>query len=313
MMNFIEKIDNSCKRTSSISTLQVNLGKVCNLTCTHCHVNAGPNRSEIMSKETVNQIVEVLKKFSFKVLDITGGEPTMNPHLKHLIENARKHVDTIMVRTNLVILKDKDYIDYIDFYAKNKVTLVASLPCYTIENTDAMRGDGTFTNSISVLKKLNELGYGIEEDLQLNLVYNPGGAFLPGSQKELEKDYKKILEEKYGLQFNNLFTITNLPLGRFAQDLKRENSFEGYMNLLEDKYNEEAANNIMCRSQISVDYRGGIYDCDFNQILGLQANGPETLNELLKGESLDREIVFENHCYGCTAGAGSSCGGALSD
>lgn len=312
-MNFIEKIDDSCKRTSSVNTIQVNLGKLCNLTCSHCHVNAGPNRSETMSMETINQMLEVLKKFNFKVLDITGGEPTMNPHIKYLIENAKKHVDTIMVRTNLVILEDERYKDFIDFYAKNKVTLVASLPCYTIENTDAMRGDGTFNDSISVLKKLNEAGFGVEEDLELNLVYNPGGAFLPGSQEELEKDYKRNLEGNYGLQFNNLFTITNLPLGRFAQDLKRENSFEDYMNLLEDKYNEEAANNIMCRSQISVDYRGDIYDCDFNQMLKLKAKGPENLKELLKEESLDREIVFENHCYGCTAGAGSSCGGALSD
>lgn len=312
-MNFIEKIDDSCKRTSSVNTIQVNLGKLCNLTCSHCHVNAGPNRSETMSMETINQMLEVLKKFNFKVLDITGGEPTMNPHIKYLIENAKEHVDTIMVRTNLVILEDERYKDFIDFYAKNKVTLVASLPCYTIENTDAMRGDGTFNDSISVLKKLNEAGFGVEEDLELNLVYNPGGAFLPGSQEELEKDYKRNLEGNYGLQFNNLFTITNLPLGRFAQDLKRENSFEDYMNLLEDKYNEEAANNIMCRSQISVDYRGDIYDCDFNQMLKLKAKGPENLKELLKEESLDREIVFENHCYGCTAGAGSSCGGALSD
>jgi radical SAM/Cys-rich protein len=310
-MNFIDKIEGSCRRTTSITTLQVNLGKVCNLTCTHCHVNAGPNRSEVMSKKTVDQVLAVLKKFNFKVLDITGGEPAMNPNFKYLIENGGNYVDTIIVRTNLVILEEKGYEDYIDFYVKNKVILVASLPCYTKENTDAMRGDDTFTACVSVLKNLNAAGYGIEEDLELNLVHNPGGDFLPGSQEELENEYKKVLGENHGIKFNHLYAITNLPIGRFAQHLRSENLLEDYMNTLEDNYNGEAAKKIMCRSQISVDYRGIIYDCDFNQMLGLQANGPQNLKELLEVETLDREIVFENHCYGCTAAAGSSCGGGL--
>lgn len=310
-MNFIDKIEMSFRRTNSITNLQVNLGKACNLTCSHCHVNAGPKRTELMCKETVDQVLEVLKKFSFKVLDITGGEPTMNPNFKYLIENGRNYVDTIIVRTNLVILEEEGYEDYIDFYVRNKVNLVASLPCYTKENTDTMRGDGVFTKCVSVLKKLNAAGYGIENDLELDLVYNPGGDFLPGSQEELEKDYKKELGENYGIKFNHLFNITNLPIGRFAQDLKRNDSFDTYMKLLEDNYNQEAAKNIMCRSMISVDYQGMLYDCDFNQILGLQANGPQKLKELLEVEGLVREIVFGDHCYGCTAGAGSSCGGVL--
>lgn len=310
-MNFIDKIEMSFRRTNSITNLQVNLGKACNLTCSHCHVNAGPKRAELMCKETVDQVLEVLKKFSFKVLDITGGEPTMNPNFKYLIENGRNYVDTIIVRTNLVILEEEGYEDYIDFYVRNKVNLVASLPCYTKENTDTMRGDGVFTKCVSVLKKLNAAGYGIENDLELDLVYNPGGDFLPGSQEELEKDYKKELGENYGIKFNHLFNITNLPIGRFAQDLKRNDSFDTYMKLLEDNYNQEAAKNIMCRSMISVDYQGMLYDCDFNQILGLQANGPQKLKELLEVEGLVREIVFGDHCYGCTAGAGSSCGGVL--
>lgn len=310
-MNFIGRINDSCKKTAQINTLQVNLGKLCNLTCTHCHVNAGPERKEIMTKETIDEVLKVLKKFNFKVLDITGGEPAMNPSFKYLINNARSLVDKIIVRTNLIILKESEYKDFIDFYDENKIELVASLPCYTQENTDAMRGDGTFTDCIKVLRKLNEAGYGVYENLKLNLVYNPGGAFLPGSQLELEKDYKKVLGENHGVSFNNLFTITNLPIGRFAQDLKRKNVFEEYSKLLEDNFNENAAENIMCRSQISVGYDGNLYDCDFNQMLDLKVNGPVTLAELLVAESLDREIVFKNHCYGCAAGAGSSCCGSI--
>lgn len=310
-MNFVERINPSYKRTEDVHTLQVNVGKKCNITCTHCHVNAGPGRTEVMTKETVDQVLSTLKKFDFKVLDITGGEPTMNPHFKFLIENAREHVDTIIVRTNLVILNEEGYEDYIDFYVKNKVQLIASLPCYTMENTDAMRGDGTFSACIEVLKKLNEAGYGREKGLVLNLVYNPGGSFLPGSQQGLENDYKRNLGENYDITFNQLYTITNIPIGRFAQDLKRNNLLEKYETLLKDNYNDEAAKNIMCRSQLSVGYDGLLYDCDFNQMINMQAKGTKTLQELLEKDTLDREIVFGNHCYGCTAGAGSSCGGAL--
>ena len=310
-MNFVKRINHSYKRTAEVHTLQVNVGKRCNITCTHCHVNAGPGRTESMTKETMDKVLAALKKFDFKVLDITGGEPTMNPHFKYLIENARNDVNTIIVRTNLVILQEEGYEDYIDFYVKNKVQLIASLPCYTKENTDTMRGEGTFSSCIEVLKKLNAAGYGREKGLELNLVYNPGGASLPGSQQGLENDYKRMLGENYDLEFNHLFTITNLPIGRFAQDLKNKNLLEKYETLLEDNYNDEAAKNIMCRSQISVGYDGLLYDCDFNQMLNMQAKDSKTIQELLEKETLDREIVFGNHCYGCTAGAGSSCGGAL--
>ena len=310
-MNFVERINDSYKRTADVHTLQVNVGKKCNITCTHCHVNAGPGRTESMTKETVDTVLDTLRKFDFKVLDITGGEPTMNPHFKYLIENARDMVNTIIVRTNLVILNEEGYEDYIDFYVKNKVQLIASLPCYTKENTDAMRGDGTFSACIEVLKKLNEAGYGREKGLELNLVYNPGGAFLPGNQQGLENDYKRMLGENYNLEFNHLFTITNIPIGRFAQDLKNKDLLEKYETLLEDNYNDEAAKNIMCRSQVSVGYDGQLYDCDFNQMINMKAKDSKTIQELLEKETLDREIVFGNHCYGCTAGAGSSCGGAL--
>ena len=202
------------------------------------------------------EFISALRKFDFKVLDITGGEPTMNPHFKYLIENARDMVNTIIVRTNLVILSEEGYEDYIDFYVKNKVQLIASLPCYTKENTDAMRGDGTFSACIEVLKKLNEAGYGREKGLELNLVYNPGGASLPGSQQGLENDYKRNLGENYHLEFNRLFTITNIPIGRSAQDLKNKNLLKRYETLLQDNYNDEAVQNIMCRSQVSVGYNG---------------------------------------------------------
>ena len=310
-MIFVERINDSYKRTADIHTLQVNVGKECNITCTHCHVNAGPGRTENMTKETVDMVLAALREFGFKVLDITGGEPSMNPHFKYLIENARDLVNTIIVRTNLVILNEEGYENFIDFYVKNKVQLIASLPCYTMENTDAMRGEGTFSGSIEVLKKLNEAGYGREKGLELNLVYNPGGAFLPGGQQGLENDYKRMLGENYDLEFNHLFTITNLPIGRFAQELKRSDKLDQYIRLLEDNYNDEAAKNIMCRSQVSVGYDGLLYDCDFNQMLNMKAKGSKTINELLERETLDREIVLGNHCYGCTAGAGSSCGGAL--
>ena len=272
-INFVDRINDSYKRTADVHTLQVNVGKLCNIICTHCHVNAGPGRTESMTKDTVDKVLAALKKFDFKVLDITGGEPTMNPHFKYLIENARDTVNTIIVRTNLVILNEEGYEDYIDFYVKNKVQLIASLPCYTMENTDAMRGDGTFSGSIEVLKKLNSAGYGREEGLELNLVYNPGGPFLPGSQQGLENDYKRMLGDQYDLEFNHLFTITNLPIGRFAQDLKRKDKLDPYIRLLEDNYNDEADKNIMCRSQVSVGYDGLLYDCDFNQMLNMKAKG----------------------------------------
>jgi radical SAM/Cys-rich protein len=310
-MDFVEKIDNSWKRTTNINTLQVNLGKRCNLSCTHCHVNAGPARKEIMSKDNVDDVIAVLNKFDFRVLDLTGGEPAMHPQFRYLIEHANNHVEKIIVRTNLVILGEEGYEDYIDFYVKNKVQLVASLPCYTKENTDSMRGEGTFTACVAVLEKLNKAGYGADDSLELNLVYNPGGAFLPGSQTDLQNDYKRVLGESYDLKFNHLFTITNLPIGRFAQELKRENLVEEYFKLLEENFNEEAARNVMCRSQISVGWDGQLYDCDFNQMLDMRANGPATLKKLLSEDSLGRQIVFANHCFGCTAGAGSSCGGAI--
>lgn len=311
-MDFADRIKGTeYNETAGIHTLQVNLGKQCNLTCTHCHVNAGPARTEAMTKETIDEILLVLKKHPFEVIDLTGGEPMMHSHIKYLIEGARSLVNKIIVRTNLVILNEPGHEDDVDFLAKNRVEVVASLPCYTKENTDAMRGDGTFQSCIQALRTLNAAGYGKNDDLSLHLVYNPGGAFLPGPQSDLEHDYKKALGDEFDVAFDNLYTITNLAIGRFAEQLKREHLLEEYEHLLEDNFNEATLAGMMCRNQISVSFDGSLYDCDFNQILDLKTNGSTQLSDLLHADVLDRTIVFGNHCYGCTAGAGSSCGGAL--
>lgn len=308
-MKFTERIAPEFKRTSEITTLQINVGKICNLACHHCHVGASPNRTETMSREVAQAVVEALKRYKFSTLDITGGAPEMNANFRWLVSEAVKIVPRVIVRTNLVILLEKGYEDLPKFYADKGVELVASLPCYTKENTDKMRGNGVFEGSIKVLKILNALGYG--KNLSLNLVYNPGGAFLPGDQAGLEKDYKRELKEGFGVEFSHLFTITNLPIGRFKTALQNHGELESYMSLLEANFNPCAAQNIMCRSQISVAYDGSLYDCDFNQMLDLKANGVHDIFELALTQDLSREIVFRDYCYACTAGAGSSCGGAI--
>lgn len=310
-MKFEDKIKPSLKRTSEITTLQVNLGKICNLACSHCHVQASPKRTESMDEHTIKAVLEALRAHKFHTLDVTGGAPEMNAHFKRLVSEARKMVPHIIVRTNLTILDEAGYEDFIDFYVANAVEIVASLPCYTKENTDKMRGNGVFERSIKILKALNSAGYAKKANLVLNLVYNPLGAFLPGDQKELENDYKKQLKEGYGVEFNSLFTISNVPIGRFKTSLEKNGELERYMKLLKDNYNPLAAQNIMCRSQISVGYDGAIYDCDFNQMEGLKANGARDIFEFAQLKDTAREIVFKDYCYACTAGAGSSCGGAL--
>jgi radical SAM/Cys-rich protein len=308
---FIERIQEQFRLTSSINTMQVNLGKICNLSCKHCHVEAGPKRTETMTKETMYFILQALKKHSFSTLDITGGAPEMNEHFVWFIQEARKIVSTIIVRTNLVIMKEKGYTNLAEFYAKNKINVVASLPCYTKDNVDKIRGDQVFDNSISIIQQLNTLGYGTNNELILDFVYNPSGPFLPGKQATLEEEYKKILREKFGIIFNRLFTITNVPIGRFLVTLKAKKKSEEYFSLLEKSFNPHTIENLMCRHQISVGFDGILYDCDFNQIKEMPVHGITTIEEFSKSDILLRKIKFDEHCYACTAGLGSSCCGEV--
>lgn len=310
-MSFVDHIAPQIRHTAEISTIQLNVGKICNLACAHCHVQAGPNRTETMSEEVLRGVLDAIKAHKFHTLDVTGGAPEMNAHFRRLIDEASKIVPHIIVRSNLVILLQNGYEDLPKFYADRGVEIVASLPCYTQENVDAQRGRGVYERSIEALKRLNALGYGEGGALKLNLVYNPGGAFLPGDQKELEADYKRELAQRHGIKFDNLFTITNVPIGRFKKALEKSGELEPYMRLLEENFNAAAAQNIMCRSQISVGYDGALYDCDFNQMEGLKACGAKDIFELARVKDLGRQIAFRDYCYACTAGAGSSCGGAL--
>jgi radical SAM/Cys-rich protein len=298
--------------------LQVNVGKLCNLICVHCHVNAGPKRKEIMSRETIDRIIEWLVKTDIPTVDLTGGAPEMIPDFRYFIEQVKslephRH---IIDRCNLTILLEADYQDLADFLAQKKVEIIASMPCYSPENVNAQRGEGVFDGSIAALQLLNSLGYGITPDLPLHLVYNPVGMFLPPPQAELEADYKRELKAHFGIVFNSLYTITNLPIGRFASYLRHNNKLDEYMELLIQAFNPATINGLMCRNTISVGWRGEVYDCDFNQQLGMQWLGNGGSKPLflwdIDPESLeDREIMTGDHCFGCTAGAGSSCAGAI--
>src|SRR6266480_3516652 len=276
--------------------LQVNVGKLCNLTCLHCHVNAGPKRKEIMSRETI---------------DLTGGAPEMIPDFCYFIEQVKSLQPTrhVIDRCNLTILLERGYEDLALFLARNKVEIIASMPCYSPENVNAQRGEGVFEGSIAALQLLNSLGYGIEPELPLHLVYNPVGAFLPPSQAELEADYKRELQKHFGIVFNNLYALTNLPIGRFASYLRHSNKLEEYMELLIGAFNPATMDGLMCRNTISVGWRGEVYDCDFNQQLGMQWNNGARifLWDVDPEQVEDRQIMTGDHCVGCTAGAGSSC------
>ena len=298
--------------STGISTLQVNVGRLCNQACRHCHVEAGPNRKEVMSKETMELCLDILRNSDISTVDITGGAPEMNPNFIWFVEECVKLGRHVMVRSNLTILTEPGYEDVPGFFAENQVEVIASLPYYMEQNTDSQRGKGVFQKSVAALKKLNALGYGIEGcGLILNLVFNPGGAFLPPSQRALEADYKREMQKRYGISFNNLFTITNLPVGRFLAYLNSSGNFEMYMGKLVASYNPSAATNVMCRNILSVGWDGTLYDCDFNQMLGLSVNhgAPSHLKEFDISMLSKRQIVTGIHCYGCTAGAGSSCGG----
>ena len=298
-----------------LDTLQLNLGYLCNLSCLHCHVGAGPNRKELMNRTTMELALETCRRFEVGTLDLTGGSPEMNPEFRWLVGQARARGIHVMDRLNPTIMEEPGYEWVGEFLADHQVETIASLPCYSKDNVDAQRGNGVFEASISALQKLNELGYGDPATgLTLNLVYNPLGPSLPPDQQSLEADYKQLLHDEFGIRFNQLFTITNMPIKRFGAILSANGQFTEYMTLLKNAYQRENLKGVMCRSLISVDYQGYLYDCDFNQMLGLPLGGDETrthLSALLESEELPRRIGIADHCYGCTAGQGSSCGGAL--
>jgi radical SAM/Cys-rich protein len=321
MNRFAEKlgVHSLSLRRARPEILQVNVGKLCNLTCMHCHVNAGPKRKEIMTRETIDRIIDWLAKTGIPTLDLTGGAPEMIPDFRYFIDRVKKLQPPrhIIDRCNLTILLEPVYRGLGEFLATNRVEIIASMPCYSAENVNAQRGEGVFEGSIAALQLLNSLGYGFDPELPLHLVYNPVGAFLPPSQDQLEIDYKRELKKHFGIVFNKLYALTNLPIGRFASYLRRNNKLDDYMRLLIDAFNPATISGLMCRNTISVGWRGEVYDCDFNQQLGMQWSGDPDKSGLflwdIDGDSLeDREIMTGNHCFGCTAGAGSSCGGAIS-
>lgn len=299
-----------------LKILQVNLGYLCNLSCTHCHVNAGPKRKELMSNETIELVLAVLKQRNIQTLDLTGGAPELNPHFRYLVTEARQLGVEVIDRCNLTVLNEPGQEDLAAFLAEQQVSVVASLPCYTQDNVDAQRGKGVFGRSIEALQGLNALGFGkANTGLSLTLVYNPGGAFLPPAQEGLKQDYAKRLWDDFQIEFNDLFTITNMPISRFGSMLISKGEFENYMQLLLDNYQAQNLETVMCRSTVSVDYEGKLFDCDFNQMLNMPTlsnqHAPRHLKDLLTDDFYGNEIQVAGHCYGCTAGQGSSCGGAL--
>jgi len=312
----LDKIPFPALTRRAIDTLQVNLGYRCNQSCVHCHVAAGPNRTEEMSHEVVQQVLTVLERRRIATLDITGGAPELNPSFRELVRAARDMAVRVIDRCNLTILEVPGQEDLAEFLARNEVEITASMPCYLQDNVDRQRGKGVFDGSIRALKKLNALGYAIDGTaLTLNLVYNPQGASLPPGQAELEADYKRILGEQYGVRFNHLFTLANMPIQRFGSILISKGEFDRYLHLLRGAHRDENLDGVMCRTLISVDWRGFLYDCDFNQMLDLPALGqnrkPLHIADLSSGELEGNSIQVAGHCYGCTAGQGSSCGGAL--
>ena len=303
-------------RRRRLETLQVNVGYVCNQTCLHCHVNAGPTRTESMSLETVEQVLAYLAASGASVVDVTGGAPELNPHFRHLVRRARAAGVRVIDRCNLTILFEPGQEDLAEFLAAERVDIVASLPCYTEELVDRQRGKGVYDKSVRAIRKLNDLGYGREgSGLSLDLVYNPQGPKLPPPQAALEADYKRVLGESFGIVFNRLYTIANMPIQRFGSTLVTKGEFNAYMRLLHEAHRPENVEGVMCRSTISVDWQGYLYDCDFNQMLGLplRVNGrARTHLSDVMGRDLDgNSILVRDHCFGCTAGQGSSCGGAL--
>jgi len=298
-------------RRARLQTLQVNVGRKCNQACRHCHVNAGPWRTEMVSESVARRIGEWIKQYHPETVDMTGGAPELSEFFRFFVEVARGTGSHVIDRCNLTIIEEEAYADLPAYLAGQEVEVIASLPCYTAENVAKQRGAGVFEKSISALRKLNEVGYGTR--LPLNLVYNPVGPKLPGPQSELEADYKEVLEREFGICFNHLYTITNQPIARFAEDLRRQGKTEEYMTLLANSFNPVTVESLMCRTTLSVGWMGEVYDCDFNQMLGMQIHNGKPLYlwdvtpELLEGWA----VRTGEHCFACTAGCGSSCGGAL--
>ncbi|MDA9298921.1 arsenosugar biosynthesis radical SAM protein ArsS [Crocinitomicaceae bacterium] len=316
----LERFQDKLKQTGlyplpsiGIDTFQINMGKMCNQVCNHCHVDAGPDRKEVMLRDTMVICLDAIEKSNCSTVDLTGGAPEMNPDFRWFVEQLTALGKRILVRCNLtIIVANKKYHTLPEFFKKHNVEVVSSLPCYTEGNTDSQRGDGVFSQSITALKMLNEVGYGMPDSgLTLNLVFNPTGASLPGDQMQLELDYKRELKENFDIEFNSLFTITNLPISRYLQYLVASDNYEGYMEKLVNAYNPSAASEVMCRNTISIGWDGYIFDCDFNQMLDLKvAAKGQHLSDFNLKELEERNIIVNQHCYGCTAGAGSSCGGA---
>jgi radical SAM/Cys-rich protein len=301
-----------------LEILQVNLGYLCNLSCVHCHVNAGPKRTELMSRENVEQVLDFARNARIQMLDLTGGAPEMHPHFQYLIGAAKDMGLQVVDRCNLTILEDPRYAGMAEFLAEKQVDIVASLPCYLEENVDKQRGKGVFKDSIAALRRLNRLGYGAEDGrLRLNLVFNPQGAVLPPSQQALEQAYKTHLRQEYGIVFNRLYAIANMPIQRFGSTLVSKGQFDGYMRLLRDSFNADNLEHLMCLNTLSVDWEGYAYDCDFNQMLklplGLDNQRRVHISELAASALAGAPITTAAHCYGCTAGQGSSCGGAMTN
>ena len=305
-------------RRRRLETLQVNLGYRCNQSCLHCHVNAGPNRSETMSRETIADVLAFIGVAGVRKLDLTGGAPELNPHFRELVLRARELGVHVMDRCNLTILEEPGQEGLAEFLAHQRVEVIASLPCYQEDNVDRQRGKGVFAGSLRGIAQLNALGYGAQgSGLELNLVYNPQGPSLPPPQDALEAEYKRILADAYGLRFNRLYTLANMPIQRFGSTLVSKGRFDEYMALLKGAHRDENLDGVMCRSLLSIDWQGAVYDCDFNQMLGLplvvDGRARTQLSDLIGRELAGNAIVVRDHCYGCTAGQGSSCGGALGD
>lgn len=309
----LRKTDFPPVKRKKLDTLQVNLGYKCNQTCLHCHVNAGPNRTEMMDSETVDLVIEVLRERGLATLDLTGGAPELNVHFRRLVVAARELGVRVIDRCNLTILFEPEQEDLAQFLADHDVEVTASMPCYSQENVDKQRGDGVFDKSIAGLQKLNSLGYG--KRLPLNLVYNPLGASLPPNQEKLELDFKRELDKHFGIEFTQLFTLANMPIQRFGSTLISKGAFTQYMTLLKENFKQENMEGLMCRNTVSVDYQGNLHDCDFNQMLNMPMRLKDAkqahLRDLIGRELDGQAIAIADHCYGCTAGQGSSCGGAL--
>lgn len=311
----LKETDQFPLRPKKLEILQINVGYMCNQVCAHCHVDAGPDRKEIMTRETMEQCLKVIRNTSAHTLDLTGGAPEMNPDFRWFVDEASKAgIEDFIVRSNLTIIRaNKKYHDLPEFFKNHNVHVVSSMPHWTRGKTDKQRGEGVFDQSIKALQQLNATGYGMPgSNLKLDLVYNPSGAFLPGNQASMEKEFKKALLEDFGIQFHNLFAITNLPISRFLDYLIASENYEDYMHQLVEAYNPAAVQNVMCRNTLSVSWDGYLYDCDFNQMLGLKVASKVThISEYNENILNNRNIVISQHCYGCTAGAGSSCQGAV--